>query len=64
MVMYVWTSMGSHEDKQKEQRIRDFRPFQINMDAIKKANMDVTMVCDQGENRMHTEKAVLVLTFY
>jgi len=83
----VWTSMGSHEDKEKEQRIRDFRPFQINMDAIKKAKRDVifmhclpghrgedmtdevieskySVVWDQGENRMHTEKAVLVLTSY
>jgi len=83
----VWTSMGSHEDKEKEQRIRDFRPFQINMEAIKKAKKDVifmhclpghrgedmtdevieskySVVWDQGENRMHTEKAVLVLISY
>ena len=83
----VWTSMGSHEEKEKEQRLDDFRPFQINMDAIKKANKDVifmhclpghrgedmtdevieskySVVWDQGENRMHTEKAVLVLTSY
>lgn len=82
----TWHSMGDNE-KQKEQRIKDFMPYQVNMEAIKKAKKDVifmhclpgfrgedmtdevieseySVVWDQGENRMHTEKAVLVLTAF
>ena len=79
----TWHSMGENE-AQKEKRIKDFTPYQINMAAIKKANKDVifmhclpgfrgedmtdeviespySVVWDQGENRMHTEKAVVAL---
>lgn len=83
----VWTSMGSHEDEEREQRIKDFKPYQISIELIKRSKKDVifmhclpahrgeeitdevieskySVVWDQGENRMHTEKAVLVLTSY
>ena len=82
----TWHSMGENE-RQKEERIKAFTPYQINMKAIKKAKNDVifmhclpgyrgedmtdeviespySVVWDQGENRMHTEKAVLVLVTY
>lgn len=80
----TWHSMGENE-AQKEQRIKDFGPYQINMAAMKKARKDaIYMHClpgfrgedmtdeviessysvlwDQGENRMHTVAAVMVLT--
>ena len=81
----VWTSMGDHEKpEEKEKRLRIFRPFQINMEAMKKAKEDAifmhclpahrgedttdevleseySVVWDQAENRMHTEKALLAL---
>jgi len=78
----TWHSMATEN---KEQRLKDFAPYQVNMKVIKMAKPDVIyMHClpgyrgedmvdeviespycvfwDQGENRMHTEKAVLVLT--
>ncbi len=77
----TWHSMATEN---KEQRIVDFAPYQVNMNVIRMAKPDVIyMHClpgtrgedmvdevieskhcvfwDQGENRMHTEKAVLVL---
>ncbi|HOL17446.1 MAG TPA: ornithine carbamoyltransferase [Bacillota bacterium] len=79
----TWHSMGGHE-KTKEQRIKDFMPYQINEAAMAKAKPDAvfmhclpgyrgedmtdeviegkqSVVFDQGENRMHTEKAVMAL---
>lgn len=76
-------SMGGPE-KEKEKRVRDFKPYQINDRVISWAKKDVifmhclpgyrgeemtdeviegphSVVFDQGENRMHTEKAVLAL---
>jgi len=76
-------SMGGPE-KEKEKRVRDFKPYQINDKALSWAKQDVifmhclpgyrgeemtdeviegphSVVFDQGENRMHTEKAVLAL---
>jgi len=84
-VVYANTfhSMGGPE-KQKEQRIKDFSPYQINSKVLSTAKEDAifmhclpgyrgeemtdeviegphSAVFDQGENRMHTEKAVLAL---
>ena len=78
----TWHSMATEN---KEQRVKDFAPYQVNMRVIEMAKPDVIyMHClpgyrgedmvdevieskycvfwDQGENRMHTEKAVLALT--
>jgi ornithine carbamoyltransferase len=79
----TWHSMGGAE-KEKEKRIRDFGPFQINEQTTRTAKTDFifmhclpgyrgeemsegiiegshSVVWDQAENRMHTEKAVLSL---
>ncbi len=78
----VWVSMG--QEKQRDQRLRDFQPFQINSAIINKAPKDaVVMHClpahrgeeitdeiiesprsvifDQAENRLHTQKALLYI---
>ncbi len=78
----VWVSMG--QEKQRDQRLRDFQPFQINGAIIGKVPKDaVIMHClpahrgeeitdeviessrsvifDQAENRLHTQKALLYL---
>ena len=78
----VWVSMG--QEKQRDQRLRDFQPFQVNLAIVNKAPKDsVFMHClpahrgeeitdevmehprsaifDQAENRLHTQKALLVL---
>ena len=80
----TWHSMGGPE-KTKEQRIRDFTPFQVNEQVLNLAQEDAifmhclpgycgeemtdgviegpqSVVFDQAENRLHTEKAVLYLT--
>ena len=77
----TWHSMATEN---KEQRLKDFAPYQVNMRVIEMAKPDVIyMHClpgyrgedmvdevieseycvfwDQGENRMHTEKAMLYL---
>jgi ornithine carbamoyltransferase len=79
----TWHSMGGPE-LEKEKRIKDFAPYQINDKAMKLAKPDAvfmhclpgyrgeemtdevvegpqSVVFDQAENRMHTEKAVLYL---
>jgi ornithine carbamoyltransferase len=79
----TWHSMGAAE-REKEKRIRDFGPYQINEQTTKTAKPDFvfmhclpgyrgeemsedmiegahSVVWDQAENRMHTEKAVLSL---
>jgi ornithine carbamoyltransferase len=79
----TWHSMGGPE-KEKEKRLRDYAPYQINEDATRSAKQDFifmhclpayrgeettdsviegphSVVWDQAENRMHTEKAVLSL---
>lgn len=79
----TWHSMGAAE-KEKEKRIRDFGPYQINENVVGVAKPDFifmhclpgyrgeemtnemiegphSVVWDQAENRMHTEKAVLAL---
>lgn len=76
----VWVSMG--QEKQRDQRLKDFQPFQINAAIVGKAPKDsVIMHClpahrgeeitgdvidhprsvifDQAENRLHTQKALL-----
>ena len=78
----VWVSMG--QEKQRDQRLRDFQPFQVNGAIANKAPKDsVFMHClpahrgeeitdeviehprsvifDQAENRLHTQKALLYL---
>jgi ornithine carbamoyltransferase len=78
----TWHSMATEN---REQRVEDFSPYQVNMRVIEMAKPDVIyMHClpgtrgedmvdevieskycvfwDQGENRMHTEKAVMALT--
>jgi len=84
-VVYANTfhSMGGPE-KEKEKRIKDFAPYQINEESTKDAKPDFvfmhclpgyrgeemtdsmiegphSIVWDQAENRMHTEKALLSL---
>jgi len=84
-VLYAntWHSMGGAE-KEKEKRLRDFAPFQLNQTVAEAAKSDYifmhclpgyrgeemtdeiiegphSVVWDQAENRMHTEKAVLAL---
>jgi len=79
----TYHSMGGPE-KTKEERVKDFAPFQVNEESMKKAKEDAifmhclpgyrgeemtdgviegpqSVVFDQAENRMHTEKAVLSL---
>jgi len=85
-VLYAntWHSMGGPE-KEKEKRLRDFAPYQLNSNVARDAKPDYifmhclpgyrgeemseeiiegphSVVWDQAENRMHTEKAVLALT--
>ena len=80
----TWHSMGGPE-KEKERRLKEFSPYQINEENTKGAKPDFifmhclpgyrgeemtdgivegihSVVWDQAENRMHTEKAVLSLT--
>ncbi len=76
----VWVSMG--QEKQREQRLRDFQPFQVNSAIVGKAPKDAvilhclpahrgeeitnevmesgqSVIFDQAENRLHTQKALL-----
>lgn len=78
----VWASMG--KEKEHEQRIKIFKPYQINGKLVRGAKKDyVFMHClpahrgeevtdevadsknsvifDQAENRLHTQKAVMAL---
>ncbi len=77
----VWTSMGDEEER--EQRLRDFKPYQVNRELLEMAKDDAIVlhclpahrgeeitdevmngpnskVLDQAENRLHTEKALLL----
>ncbi len=83
VVANTWHSMGGPEQS-KEQRIKDFAPFQINEEMMALADPTAifmhclpgyrgeemtdgviegprSVVWDEAENRMHTEKAVLAL---
>ncbi len=79
----VWASMG--KEKEREQRIKIFKPYQINEKLVKVAKKDYlfmhclpahrgeevtddvadsknSVIFDQAENRLHTQKAVMALT--
>ena len=78
----VWASMG--KEKEREERVRIFKPYQINSELVGGAKEDhIFMHClpahrgeevtdevadsknsvifDQAENRLHTQKAVMAL---
>lgn len=78
----VWISMG--KEAELEQRLKVFRPYQVNKKLLKKAKKDVmVMHClpayrgdeitsevmdsdnfigfDEAENRLHVQKAILIL---
>ncbi len=78
----VWTSMG--QEKEKEERLKLFNPYQINPQLVKGAREDYifmhclpahrgeevvnevadsknSVIFDQAENRMHTQKALMAL---
>lgn len=79
----VWASMG--KEKEREERIKVLKPFQVNSALVKGAKEDYlfmhclpahrgeevvdevadsknSVIFDQAENRMHTQKAVMALT--
>ncbi len=78
----VWVSMG--QEAEREKRIKDLKPFQVNAELMKYAKRDAifmhclpakrgeevtneviegpwSIVWDQAENRLHTQKAILAL---
>jgi len=78
----VWASMG--KEKEREQRIKIFRPYQINGKLVKGAKKDYlfmhclpahrgeevtdevadsknSVIFDQAENKLHTQKALMAL---
>jgi ornithine carbamoyltransferase len=78
----VWASMG--QEKEREERIRIFKPYQVNMELVKHAKEDYifmhclpahrgeevtdevadsknSVIFDQAENRLHTQKALMAL---
>jgi ornithine carbamoyltransferase len=78
----VWASMG--KEKEHEQRVKMFRPFQVNRKLVKEAREDYlfmhclpahrgeevtddvadsknSVIFDQAENRLHTQKALMAL---
>jgi len=80
----VWVSMGQEEEN--EQRLADFKEYQINSELTKQADKDYifmhclpahrgqevtkdvidgkhSIVFDQAENRLHTQKAILIFIF-
>jgi len=79
----VWASMG--KEKEREERVKILKPYQVNPDLVKGAKRDYifmhclpahrgeevtdevadsknSVIFDQAENRMHTQKAILALT--
>jgi len=79
----VWASMG--KEKEREERLRVLKPYQINPELAKLAKEDYifmhclpahrgeevtnevadsrnSVIFDQAENRMHTQKALMALT--
>ena len=79
----VWASMG--KEKERDERIKALKPFQVNPDLVKGAKEDYifmhclpahrgeevvnevadsenSVIFDQAENRLHTQKAVMALT--
>lgn len=78
----VWASMG--REKEREERIKILRPYQVNPELVKLAKEDYlfmhclpahrgeevvnevadsknSVIFDQAENRMHTQKALMAL---
>jgi len=78
----VWASMGKEKDR--EERIKIFKPYQVNPDLVKEAKGDYifmhclpahrgeevtdevadsrnSVIFDQAENRLHTQKAIMAL---
>ena len=78
----VWASMG--KEKEREERIKILKPYQVNLQLVKGAKEDYifmhclpahrgeevtdevadsknSVIFDQAENRMHTQKAVMAL---
>jgi ornithine carbamoyltransferase len=78
----VWASMG--KEKEHQERVKLFKPYQVNSELVKKAKPDYlfmhclpahreeevtnevadsknSVIFDQAENRMHTQKALLAL---
>ncbi|MGZ3557702.1 MAG: ornithine carbamoyltransferase [Thermodesulfobacteriota bacterium] len=78
----VWASMG--KEKEHEQRVKIFKPFQVNGMLVKEAKKDYlfmhclpahrgeevtdevadsknSVIFDQAENRLHTQKALMAL---
>jgi ornithine carbamoyltransferase len=81
----VWASMG--KEKEREDRLKTFKPYQINTQLVKLAKEghifmhclpahrgeEVTdevadskhsVIFDQAENRMHTQKGLMALIMY
>jgi ornithine carbamoyltransferase len=79
----VWASMG--KEKEREERVKNLKPYQVNPELVKGAKEDYifmhclpahrgeevtnevadsknSVIFDQAENRMHTQKAILALT--
>jgi ornithine carbamoyltransferase len=79
----VWASMG--KEKEHEERVKIFKPYQVNAELVKRAKQDYifmhclpahrgeevtdevadsknSVIFDQAENRMHTQKALMALT--
>jgi ornithine carbamoyltransferase len=78
----VWASMG--KEKEHEERVKIFKPYQVNAELVKRAKQDYifmhclpahrgeevtdevadsknSVIFDQAENRMHTQKALMAL---
>jgi len=78
----VWVSMG--KEKEHEERVKVFKPYQVNAELVKRAKQDYifmhclpahrgeevtdevadsrnSVIFDQAENRLHTQKALLAL---
>jgi ornithine carbamoyltransferase len=81
LVTDTWVSLGL--EKEKETRLRVFKPYQLNMDLMKYAREDCIIlhclpatrgyeitseimdspnsrIFQEAENRLHTEKALLL----
>jgi len=79
----VWASMG--KEKEHEERVKIFKPYQVNTEMVKRAKQDYifmhclpahrgeevtdevadsknSVIFDQAENRLHTQKALMALT--
>jgi ornithine carbamoyltransferase len=78
----VWASMG--KENERSERIKRFKPYQVNAELVNKANQDYlfmhclpahrgeevtdeiadsqnSVIFDQAENRLHTQKALMAL---